>query len=81
MQWLETANSVEKEEIDSMKKDLESVANQLWKNYILKQVLAEQVYEGGMSPGGMPILQQKVWMVPIWIQAICILMRVVIIQL
>ena len=57
MQWLETANSAEKEEIDSMKKDLELLPNLLWKNYILKLVQVEQVCLREVChrvPGGMP---------------------------
>ena len=44
MEWLETAQSAEKEEIDSMKKDLEDVA----------KPIMQKLYAAGGQPGGMP---------------------------
>jgi heat shock protein 1/8 len=49
MQWLDTAEHAEKEEFDSMQKDLESVANPI----MTKMYQAGGAPEGGM-PGGMP---------------------------
>jgi len=55
MQWLETANSAEKEEIDSMKKDLESVAKPIMeKLYSQAGAGGAGMPEGGMPEGGMP---------------------------
>ena len=53
MQWLETANSAEKEEIDSMKKDLESVAKPIMEK-LYSQAGGAGMPEGGMPEGGMP---------------------------
>jgi len=50
MQWLETAEHAEKEEFDSMQKDLESVCNPI----ITKMYQAGGAPEGGMPGGGMP---------------------------
>merc|ERR1712138_369620 len=49
MQWLETAEHAEKEEFDSMEKDLQAVCNPI----ITKMYQAAGGAEGGM-PGGMP---------------------------
>merc|ERR1712230_126250 len=49
MQWLDTAEHAEKEEFDSMQKDLEGVCNPI----ITKMYQAGGAPEGGM-PGGMP---------------------------
>ena len=55
MQWLETANSAEKEEIDSMKKDLETVAKPIMeKLYSQAGAGGAGMPEGGMPQGGMP---------------------------
>jgi len=50
MQWLDTAEHAEKEEFDSMQKDLESVCNPI----ITKMYQAGGAPEGGMPGGGMP---------------------------
>merc|ERR1712225_83462 len=49
MAWLDTAEHAEKEEFDSMQKDLEAVCNPV----ITKMYQAGGAPEGGM-PGGMP---------------------------
>merc|ERR1712054_163284 len=49
MQWLDTAEHAEKEEFESMQKDLESVCNPI----ITKMYQAGGMPEGGMG-GGMP---------------------------
>merc|ERR1712054_20220 len=50
MQWLDTAEHAEKEEFESMQKDLESVCNPI----ITKMYQAGGMPEGGMPGGGMP---------------------------
>merc|ERR1712100_184704 len=50
MQWLGTAEHAEKEEFESMQKDLESVCNPI----ITKMYQAGGATEGGMPGGGMP---------------------------
>ena len=44
MKWLETAQNAEKDEIDSMKKDLEDIA----------KPIMQKLYGAGGQPGGMP---------------------------
>jgi len=50
MQWLETAENAEKDEFDSMQKDMESICNPI----ISKMYAAGGAPEGGMPGGGMP---------------------------
>merc|ERR1712225_105448 len=50
MTWLETAEHAEKEEFDSMQKELESVCNPI----VTKMYQAGGAPEGGMPEGGMP---------------------------
>ena len=58
MKWLETAQNAEKEEIDSMKKELEDVAKP-----IMSKLYGQGGESGGMPdmsqmPGGMPDMSQ-----------------------